>query len=155
MSLPGVLAIHDIIYHKYGMTCIISLHIEVSDKESAFALHELSEEVEAAIGQLMGAMVTVHIDPINKEHPRYEAIARALQDIVGRDERVSSFHDLRIVGASVDKCKVVFDISLEQSADERKTGEIARDIDENFTNEFPEMKTVIKVEPKYAYNLKS
>lgn len=149
----GVLGIHDIIFHKYGQTGVISLHIEVSDKESALKLHELSEAVEEEIGRKIGGMVIAHIDPLNKEHPQYEAIAQTIKESISEDRWVSSFHDLRIVGRDVDKCKVVFDIALEEDADEQESYDIIHSVQEKFKDEFPEMKTVIKAEPKFAYNL--
>jgi len=150
---PGVLGVHDIIFHKYGQTGVISLHIEVSDKESALKLHELSEAVEEEIGRKIGGMVIAHIDPLNKEHPQYEAIAQRIKEIISGDQRVSSFHDLRIIGCDVDKCKVAFDIALEEDADEQESYDIIHSIQEKFKDEFPEMKTAIKAEPKFAYNL--
>jgi len=149
----GVLGVHDIIFHKYGQTSIISLHIEVSDKEPVFKLHMLSEAIEEQITQKMGGTVIIHIDPINKEHPKYEAIAQAIEQIISEDKRVNSFHELRIVGCRANKCNVVFDIALEEDADEQQTYDIIRSIREKFKKRFPEMKTVIKAEPKYAYNL--
>lgn len=150
---PGVLGVHDIIFHTYGQTGVISLHIEVSDKESALRLHELSEAVEEEIGRKIGGMVIAHIDPLNKEHPQYEAIAQRIKEIISGDRRVSSFHDLRIVGRHVDKCKVVFDIALEEDADEQESYDIVHSIQEKLKDEFPEMKAVIKADPKFAYNL--
>ena len=48
---------------------------------------------------------------------------------------------------------MVFDIVLEQDADEQETYDIIRLINEKFKTKFPEMKTVVKDEPKYAYSL--
>ena len=45
-AYEGVLGVHDIIYQSYGQTRIISLHLEVSDKEDVNKLHILSEEVD-------------------------------------------------------------------------------------------------------------
>jgi len=148
----GVLGVHDVIFHKYGQTSIISLHIEVSDKDSAFSLHNLSEEVEQEIAGKMGGTVVVHIDPINKEHPEYEAITQTIRDIILEDRRVNSFHEVRIVGCKANRCNVVFDIVLEQDADEQETYDIIHHITEKFKTKYPEMKTVIKAEPKHAYS---
>jgi len=149
----GVLGVHDVILHKYGQTSIISLHIEVSDKDSVFELHNLSEEVEQEIARKTGGTVVAHIDPINKEHPQYETITKTVGEIISQDKRVNAFHDLRIVGCKANRCNVVFDIALEQDADEQETYDIIRLITEKFKTKFPEMKTVIKAEPKYAYSL--
>lgn len=95
----------------------------------------------------------VHIDPVNNDHPKYEAIAQTIKDIISQDKRVNSFHELRIVGCDVNKCNVIFDIALEEHADEQETYDIIRSIQEKFKDKFHEMKTVIKADPKYAYNL--
>ena len=54
----------------------------------------------------------------------YEQIAQAIKVIISENSRVSSFHDLRIVGCDVNKCSVVFDIALEEDAVEKKTGKL-------------------------------
>lgn len=149
----GVLGVHDIIFHRYGHTSIISLHIDVSDKESALRLHELSEAVEEEIGRKMGGTVIVHVDPINKEHPRYEAIARTIEEIISEDGRIGGFHDLRIIGRDDSKCKVVFDIILIEDTDEQEAYDMVHSIQAQFKDRFPRMKTIIRVDPKYAYSL--
>jgi len=148
----GVQGIHDIISHRYGQTSIISLHIEVSDKESALKLHALAEAVEETITAKTHGMVIVHIDPINKEHPQYESIAQTIKKIISQDSRVDSFHELRIVGQHADKCNVVFDIALAQNADVRQTSDIIHSIQAKFNQQFPQMKLFIKAEPKFVYN---
>lgn len=153
LAHEGVSGVHDVIFHKYGQTSVISLHIEVSDNDSAFKLHELAEQVEDTITQKIPGMAVVHVDPINKDHPQYEQIAQAIKVLISEDSRVSSFHDLRIVGCDVNKCSVVFDIALEEDADEQETYDIMRSIRKKFKSKFPEMKVVIKAEPKYAYNV--
>lgn len=149
----GVLGVHDVIFHKYGQTSVISLHIEVSDNDSASKLHALAEQVEDTITQKIHGMAVVHVDPINKEHPQYEQIFQTINEIISEDRRVNAFHDLRIVGCDANRCNVVFDIGLEQDADEQETYDIIRSITEKFKTKFPEMKTVIKADPKYAYSL--
>ncbi len=152
-SHEGVFGVHDIIYNKYGQMSIISLHIEVSDKEVASRLHTISEEIEDEIAEKMGGMVIVHIDPINKDHPKYEVIAQSIREIISEDERVNSFHELRIIGSSATRCNVVFDIALEKDVDENEVYYIISSIRAKFKQRFPGMKTVIKAEPKYVYNL--
>ena len=126
---------------------------EVSDKEAACVLHALSETVEESICRRMGGTAIVHIDPINREHPQYGDIARTIKEIISGDERVDSFHELRIIGSAVNKCKVVFDIALEKDVDEQETFDIIRSVQERFESRFPDMKAVIIAEPKFTYNL--
>ena len=139
--------------HNYGSTSVVSLHIEVPDDKPPFELHEISEEIEAKIVLTRGGMAVIHIDPINKNHPQYEAISAAIQVIVNEDARVTSFHELRIVGRDVDKCNAVFDIALAEDTDEQEQYDIVNSIREKLVRSFPEMGAVIKAEPKYAYNI--
>lgn len=109
--------------------------------------------MEDTITQKIHGMAVVHVEPINKEHPQYEQIFQTINEIISEDRRVNAFHDLRIVGCQANRCNVVFDIVLEQGADEQETYDIIRLINEKFKTKFPEMKTLIKAEPKYAYSL--
>ena len=148
-----VLGVHDIIFHKYGQTSVISLHIEVSDKESAFQLHELSESVEEHISKKTKGVVVAHIDPINREHPKYDEIAKVIDQIVKKDKRIHGFHDLRIVGGDISKCNVIFEISLKQDIDEKEKNDIISSTKKKFKHIFPQKKVIIKVDPKYAYTV--
>jgi cation diffusion facilitator family transporter len=148
----GVLGVHDIIYNKYGQTSIVSLHLEVSDKESLFEAHAMSEEVEEQIVKNTGGTVVVHLDPINIDHPQYASIAQAISEIIANDARLHSFHDLRIIGSDPEKCSTVFDVALEESVDEGETYDIIRSVKREFRKAFPKMKTVVKADPRYAYN---
>ncbi len=150
---PGVLGVHDIIYNKYGLTSVISLHIEVSDKEPIANAHALSEAVEEEIARKTGGTVVAHIDPINRDHPQYARIAEAIARIVAEDARLRSFHELRIIGCDAEKCNVVFDVTLEEDVDEQESNDIVRSVRQRFKVRFPGMKTVVKADPKYAYSV--
>ncbi len=150
MQHSGVLGVHEIIIHTYGLVRMISLHLEVSDKSSAYELHRLSEEVEESISKKLKAQVIAHIDPVNKDHPFYDQISQSITDITSRDKRISSFHDLRIVGADPGMSKAIFDIVLEEDYDEQERYDIIWNTRVKFMQKFPHMKVVIKAEPKFA-----
>lgn len=153
MKHPEVTGVHDIIYHKYGQTSIISFHMEVSDKGNISDLHFLSEAIEDEIAERMGGMVVAHIDPVNKDHPRYQEVYHAIDNIIAEDNMVSTFHELRIVGQDENRFNAVFDIGLEENAGEHETCDIVRAIREKLKEQFPDMRTIIKAEPKYVYNV--
>ena len=98
-NVKGVQGVHDVIVHRYGQANLISLHIEVSDAEAIDKLHDLSERVEELIEKKLGGSAVVHIDPLDKSHPRYEEIHDAIASTVEQDKRILSFHDLRIFGS--------------------------------------------------------
>lgn len=149
----GVLGVHDIIYQSYGQTSIISLHLEVSDKEDVNKLHVLSEEVESAIAVAFGGVVVAHIDPVNRDHPLYDDIYQTISEIVNNDSRIKSFHELRIVGKKINKCNVVFDIALSDNIDDSFAQKIVLSVSNKFKTKYPNMRVVIKAEPRFVYNL--
>jgi cation diffusion facilitator family transporter len=118
LTVPGVSGVHDIIFHQYGSTTVLSLHIETSDQMSAGESHDLSEIVEEKIGKKTNGLVVVHVDPINRDHPQYKVISDVIDEIIRHDDRIVSFHDLRIVGSEVDTCNVIFDLSLSHNVNE-------------------------------------
>ena len=64
-GFAGVKGVHDVFVHRYGQTKVVTLHIEVSARESVIKLHDLSEEVTEAIEKKLGGSAVVHIDPLS------------------------------------------------------------------------------------------
>jgi len=155
LAHKDVSGVHDIIMHSYGHTRVVSLHIEVPDDKPPFELHEISEEIEEKIVLKRGGMAVVHIDPINKNHPQYATIDQAITAIVSQDDRIGSFHELRIVGRDADKCNAVFDIALAEDTDEQEQYDIVNSVRAKLSEQFPQMGVVIKAEPKYAYSVET
>ncbi len=153
LSVPGVSGVHDIIFHQYGTTTVLSLHIEISDQMSAGESHDLSETVEEKIGNRTGGLVVIHVDPINRDHLQYGAIRTAVDEIVQNDHRITSFHDLRIIGNEMDTCNVIFEVSLSHHVNKDESDSILDSIRQQFGTRFPKMKLVIKIDPMYSYSL--
>ncbi|MBF0432387.1 MAG: cation transporter [Fibrobacteria bacterium] len=152
-SHEGVLGVHDIIYNSYGSHCIISLHIEVSDKKQVTTLHTLSEHIEEAIQSEFGGMVIVHLDPINKDHPQYNRVKETISNIIVDNKQIISFHELRIVGEDPEKCNIVFDLATNKDLSDQENYDIVKSVKTRFLETFPKMKISIKIEPMYVYNL--
>ena len=149
----GVIGVHDIIYHKYGHTSVISLHVEVADSEPVMRIHAITEAVEEAIAKKFGGSVVTHADPLNRSHPLYDNVTTTLEEILANDNRISSFHELRIVGCEVGPCKAIFDIALVSEADDQEEYDIVTSLQQNLSDRFPGMKSAVNVEPAYAYTL--
>jgi len=154
-SCKGVYGIHDVIVHHYGQERLVSLHIEVSDDETPAKLHDISEDVELKIGEETNSTVVVHLDPLTKSHERYSEIDSAIQKMVLEDNRIISHHDLRIVECEKRVFNVIFEIALDESVDEQEEYDIKQLLQEKFKASFPEMRIVVKSDPKFAYNIKS
>jgi cation diffusion facilitator family transporter len=147
----GVVGVHDIVVHDYGKRRLISLHIEVADSLSPLDLHALSERVELSVAARLRAYVVTHIDPVNRAHPLYGPVSKALAGLTASDARIRSFHDLRIVGRHRDHAKAVFDITLTESTAEKEAKDVRHDLAARFHEQFPHLTPIIKVEPKHTY----
>lgn len=153
MNFDGVHGVHDIIVNQYGQTKIISLHLEVSDKENVNILHALSEKVEEEIAARMEAVVVAHIDPINREHPRYQEFYDFISKIVSDSVRIKNFHELRIVGVSSEKCTLVFDVALQEDVPDKEKFKAVKEILQRFKDVYPLVKINVKVEQRFVYSL--
>lgn len=149
-AVAGVRGVHDIIVHRYGELRVVSLHIETGHKESALELHAIAEQVQEALEQGVHGTVVVHIDPINDEHPHYEALAKVIGDAVADDARVSSFHDLRVVGDG-ERFTVLVDLSVSERYVSGDEGQLKALVGERIQASFPEAQWVVEVEPRFAY----
>ena len=151
-SVTDVLGVHDIVVHNYGENRIVSLHIEVSHHLSVLAIHEIAEDVEKAVGRITGGMVVVHMDPINRDHPHYNTVLTEIQKVVAEDERVLTFHDLRIVGTTLNRGTILFNITLNNSDRPGDQREVLRETQEKIQARFPGLDLLIKITPMFSYN---
>jgi cation diffusion facilitator family transporter len=149
-GFPVVQGIHDVLYHKYGSTVDVSLRIEVSGMESAEQLHQLAEAVEEKIGRVVGGRVIVHMDPIDRDHPQYQAVSQALDEVVALCPSVKSFHELRILDEGPKRCKALFYLALKEEAPE-EVAEILRCFEERFQERLPQVKPIIKFNAKLKH----
>jgi len=152
LSVTDVLGVHDIVVHNYGENHIVSLHIEVSHHLAALVIHEIAEDVEESVNRITGGMVVVHMDPLNRDHPHYETVLTEIQKVVEEDNRLLTFHDLRIVGATLDRGTILFNITLNNSGRPVDHHEVLRETREKMQQRFPDLDLLIKITPMFSYN---
>jgi cation diffusion facilitator family transporter len=147
-AVEGVSGVHDIIVHRYGLTHVISLHVEVSDAATPAVLHDLADDIEQRIARRFPGHAVVHVDPVNRQHPHYAAIERLVQATVDDSAWCSSFHDLRVIGGA-ERFKVVLDVTPPAKRSEGDLAECARHLAERITAEFPKATVHVEMEPPY------
>ncbi|MDR0838801.1 MAG: cation diffusion facilitator family transporter [Oscillospiraceae bacterium] len=68
MSFDGILGIHDLLVHNYGVgRSVISLHAEVSEEMEFVAAHELVDGIEARLREKFHCEATIHADPVKRK----------------------------------------------------------------------------------------
>jgi len=152
MSVEGVRGVHDIVLHNYGTVRLVSLHVETSADQPALRLHSLAEEVQDRVSGGRQGHVVVHIDPVDRSHPRYAEIRAAVKEVVAADERIESFHDMRLVGEA-DYTNLVLDVVVRPDAGDATA--LAEEISERLRDATGVAKVVARVEPLFAYDGRS
>ena len=148
LATPGVRGVHDILVHRYGLMNIISLHIEVSDDETAHHLHTMSEQIEEKLSVLFPGHAIVHVDPVNRDHPNYAEVQKIITDAVTEVDGIDRFHDLRLLGSGK-RFKIVFDISTKPNTKKEAELELEKKIVERVKEKFPQASVTMKIEPPY------
>ncbi len=149
LTVEGVEGVHDLVIHRYGDLRLVSLHAETSDKLDALQAHTLAEEIQDAVGEGRKGHVVVHIDPINRDHPRYAEIEQVVARRIADDERLHSFHDLRVVGED-ERFNVVVDVVAERPGVD--SAELRSELADEIRGATGAHAAVVHVEPMFAYD---
>jgi cation diffusion facilitator family transporter len=151
---PEILGIHDIVVHTYGEERFVSLHLEVPASMSGMEMHDMAEEAEEAVVARVGGHCTIHMDPLNLDHPRYQPVAEAIAEFVQAEPAVEAFHDLRMMGHDR-YSKAVFDVVLSPDCDELERKDAIAHLKRRFKERFPKLLLAVNTEPRYAYTVRT
>ena len=113
---PEIIGTHDLLVHNYGPGhYIASFHAEVDGKADIYLLHDVIDNVEKRIGQELGIICTIHLDPITTDDESTNELKRIVNEAVkgigkeiGKDIGV---HDFRaVMGAT--HTNLIFDLEV-------------------------------------------
>ncbi len=115
MSYEGIIGIHDLIVHNYGVgSNIISLHAEVPSEMGFMEAHELIDIIENNLKEKYAAIATVHMDPVetnNETAIRYKALVNGFISEISPE---ISMHDFRMTDGIKNR-NLIFDIVVPYS----------------------------------------
>lgn len=150
MPIDGVIGVHDITVHSYGHDKFISLHIEIDANESPGKAHDIAEDAEALVKEKTGAEPTVHMDPVQPNNPMVKQVKTYLEDNWASDERLTGFHDIRIV--DTEKHHVIL-FGVNTRLDTTKSEKVAchKDLVNSVITRFPEFEVNIKISSLSKY----
>lgn len=140
-KVSGVLNVHDIIVHQYGVKKFISLHIEVGDDRTADELHIIADLVEDKIAKKMYANVVTHIDPVKLGGNIENAITMMVNHTIKNDE-LGDIQDLRIMKENGTVSKISFEIPC--SVEFMEKDEIQIELNQQIAKAYPHCKIDIK-----------
>ena len=98
LSYEGVLGIHDLIVHDYGVgRSFASVHVEMAAEGDVIESHELIDKIEKIFYEEDGLQIVIHYDPVSTTNPLAVEMRNFLHDNVKKVHKALSVHDVRVV----------------------------------------------------------
>ena len=109
-SYAGVLGMHDLMIHDYGVQRIFaSVHVEVDCKVDVLISHDMIDNIERDFKENMGIEMVIHMDPINISDPLTNELRILVRKLVQEIHENLSMHDFRIVPGET-HTNMIFDV---------------------------------------------
>ena len=98
LAREGILGLHDLVLHDYGPgRCVASVHAEVSAEGNILDIHEMIDDAEREIGEIMHMPICIHMDPIVTTDETTNRVRQQLADFLSAMDASLSMHDFRMV----------------------------------------------------------
>ncbi len=153
-SYEGVLGIHDLVVHNYGVDRFFaSVHLEMDASCDVMKSHDIIDNIEVDFKEELGIHLVIHFDPIavndesvNELHNKIRGI---VDSIAAEYSSPVSLHDFRVV-YGVTHTNIIFDIAVTHELP-LSNEEIVRMIREEVTKKLgKEYNVVITVDRDYT-----
>ncbi len=96
-SFDGVVGIHDLYVHDYGVNRnVVSFHAEIPAETSFIAAHDIVDAMEEEISRKYNAVVTVHMDPVMEDNELSKECKTLIRSLLGMISADASMHDFRM-----------------------------------------------------------
>lgn len=123
LNYDNIIGVHDLIIHNYGAgKCLASVHIEIPENLGVIAMHEIADEAERNIFNKLNIHLVIHTDPVCTNNKSIEKTKKELENILFKNNSITSMHDFRVVGEHQKK-NLIFDIVVKSSEIKNKTEE--------------------------------
>ena len=148
MRVDGVLGVHDITVHSYGQDKFISLHIEIDADRSTAEAHDISEEVEDHLKNVLGVEPTVHLDPVSPGNPLVKEVQEFLNHNWSNEDNIKDIHSIRIVETK-NHHVILFGINVKVGISQKQIVECCQSLENDLKNRFTGFEINIKVSPMH------
>ncbi|MBQ7318745.1 MAG: cation transporter [Clostridia bacterium] len=109
-AYPDALGIHDMMVHNYGPgRTIASLHVEVDGNRNVFDMHDMIDRIEKQLGDELGIIATVHMDPIVVGDAEVDRLREQVNERLQQLDSRLSLHDFRFVRGATHS-NLIFDV---------------------------------------------
>lgn len=98
LKYDKIIGIHDLVIHNYGPDNMIgSFHAEVKSTENILEVHDMIDSLEREIHKSLKIMMTVHMDPVETDNERVNALRKMVNEIICGIDGELGMHDFRTV----------------------------------------------------------
>lgn len=140
-----VIGIHDMMVHNYGPKhYFASFHAEVDGSKDINYLHDIIDNIEREINDVLGIICTIHMDPIATKDERVNELRAFVLRIVKTVCDIADIHDFRVVIGQT-HTNLIFDILIPFEV-RRDVNEITDEIKALVSSERPDYYCVMTVD---------
>lgn len=98
LAREGILGLHDLVLHDYGPgRCFASVHAEVDAAGNILDIHEMIDDAEREVGQIMKMPICIHMDPIVTANEEVNRVRDQMSHFLTALDPSFSMHDFRMV----------------------------------------------------------
>lgn len=149
LSYDGVLGIHDLIVHDYGVgRSFASVHVEMAAEADVIESHEQIDKIEKLFLEEDGLNIVIHYDPVSTTNPLAVEMREFLHQNVKTICDSLSVHDVRIVEGKFRNI-VIFDCVLPYG-EVMTEKELKLRLDELVKSSYPSFDTVVTVDRSFV-----
>lgn len=110
LSHPEIVGIHDLIVHDYGPgRMMISFHAEVPANGDILELHDVVDNVEAKLREVLSCEAVIHMDPIVTDDEKTLEMKETVCGLVKQLGESVTMHDFRMVEGPT-HTNLIFDV---------------------------------------------
>lgn len=115
-SYNGVMGIHDLVIHNYGMDrYFASVHLEMDAEQDIMMSHDIIDNIEADFAREKNIHLVIHLDPVSYGNNQVNHLRGQIQDVVaeiaGEYSSPVSMHDFRAV-FGITHTNLIFDVAV-------------------------------------------
>ena len=148
-SHGGVVGIHDLIIHDYGVgRVMISLHAEVSSDADILETHDMIDNIENELFEKLNCDAVIHMDPIVTNDRLVCEMREKIASLVTCIDKDITIHDFRMVKGPT-HTNVIFDAVVPHEI-KKSDKEIAESIRTIVKTLDPNCFAVVKIEKSYV-----
>ena len=150
LSYHDINGLHDIVIHNYGPGRLIATaHAEVASDGDILEIHESIDKAEREVGEAMGMILTIHLDPLSTDDELCNATRKEVGTVIKSLDTRLSFHDFRMVPGE-QQTNLIFDLVVPYGLSHNEISNLESEIRARMMEVDPTYRCVITVDADYT-----